>query len=82
MSGPPRGGDAPDLADTGRRDRAWESRRHGDHIPKPFVVVIVAGHKRGTWGSFATLDSAVAVASKLRRHGFNANVTDQRGVAP
>ena len=56
----------------GRGNRAVQSRQ--DASPRPYVVVIVAGQKRGAWGRFADVEAAASVASMLRRHGMLAVV--------
>jgi len=66
-SGPHRKGD-------GRR------RRDPDAAPppRPFKVVVHSGSKAGTWGHFATIEAAAAVAARLRNQlGMTATVEDE-----
>jgi len=48
---------------------------------RPYRVVIEAGAKRGKWGAYPTIESAAAVAAKLRAHGMSATVESDEGPA-
>ncbi len=70
----PRRGDAADLAGVRHRETDQSRERPEDSTTKSYIVVIVAGEKRGTWGTFADVESAAAVAARLRRYGMIAAV--------
>jgi hypothetical protein len=78
MNAPPRRNDAAGQA--GRREGTGQSRKR-DHssASRPYTVVIVTGEKRGRWGSFADIETAAAIASRLRKHGMDARVVHDEG---
>jgi hypothetical protein len=55
------------------------SHRQREQPERPYSIIILAGAKSGSWGSYSTIEEAAAVAQKLRQLGMHA-VVEGEGV--